>query len=186
MKRITLLCFLILTLNAYDYNFFFQKVGNYFNIEPLIIKTIAIEESGISPNKINVNIKHNNSYYKLINFLKKHNIAYKQHKKQMVSFSINKKNYIAILNFLNSNRYSFDIGLMQINNFHAKTFFMQKLLLQNPFYNIYMGSKILRECFDKSKDAYQTISCYNSGSPYKIRKTYLKNFFEIFKKIKKS
>ena len=118
----------------------------------------------------------------LINFLKKRKIKYKNYHNKMVSFSVNKKNRLLVLNFLDLYKYSFDIGYMQINNSHAKNFFMQKLLLLNPYYNIYLGTKILRECFDssKTKDAYQTISCYNSGSVYKIRKAYLKNFFVAF------
>jgi len=181
--RILFFSFLFLSLYATDYNPFFNKVGNYFNIESKIIKTLATIESGKNPNLINVNIRHKKNYYTLIKFLKKNHITYKTYKKKMVSFKVNQINYIKILNFLNTYHYSFDIGIMQINSSHTKSLFMQKLLLKNPFYNIYIGSKILRECFDRSKyDAYQTISCYNTGSIYKQNKSYIKKFFDNFKK----
>jgi len=186
MKRIIILFLLFVFVNANDYTFFFKKIGNYFNIDPLILETIAKIESNYQNNVINVNTNHKN-YYKLIKFLKKENISYKAFNKKMVMFRVNKINLARVLNFLNKNKYSFDLGIMQINNFHAKTLLMQKLLLKNPFFNIYKGAKILRECFDKSKDAYQTISCYNTGSPYKLNKKYIKKFFDAFwKKLKKS
>jgi len=163
------------------YNDYFKKIGDYYNIDYKILKTLAVIESSLSPNSINVNIKNNYQFYNLIKFLKKNHIKYKTYSKKMVYFNVNDNNYKNVLIFLNKNKYSFDIGIMQINNSHAKTLFKQELLLKNPFYNIYIGGKILRECFDKSNDAYQAISCYNSGSIYKIRKHYLKKFFDTYK-----
>jgi len=181
--RILFFSFLFLSLYATDYNSFFNKVGNYFNIESKILKTLAIIESNESPNLINVNVKHIKNYYALVRFLRKNHIHYKGYKRKMASFKVNQRDYIKVLNFLNKHYYSFDIGIMQINSSHTKSLFMQKLLLKNPFYNIYIGSKILRECFDRSKyDPYKTISCYNTGSVYKQNKSYIKRFFDNFKK----
>jgi len=181
MKKL-LIVFLSLFLYANNiYDAYFKKIGNYYNIDYRILKTIAVIESGLNSNCININIKNKNQYKRAVFFLRKEKIKFKQYRGQMISFKVNKQNYLDVLRFLDKYKYSFDIGIMQINNLHAKTFFMQELLLTNPFYNIYIGGKILRECFDKSKDAYQTISCYNSGSIYKIRKNYLKKFFDTYK-----
>ena len=183
MKKIFLFLTLYAALNAYNYNPYISKIANYFNIEPKIIKTLSIIESNNNPNAINVNIRNNKSYNRLIVFLAKNKIDFNSTHNKMVSFSVKKQNYIQVLKFLDKYHYSFDIGYMQINNSHTKTLFMQKLLINNPVYNIYIGSKILRDCFDRSHyDAYKTLSCYNTGSVYKIRKPYIKRFFMAFNK----
>jgi hypothetical protein len=182
MKKVVFFFFAVF-LFANEYNFFFKKTGDYFNIDPKILIALSKIESNFNKNALNVNInKHN--YKKLVKFLKIHQIPYKFKKFKYISFNINGFNYKEVYNFLTKNSYSFDFGLMQINSSNIKSFLDFQLMFKYPFYNIYKGAYILRSCFDRGGDAFMVISCYNTGSPYKLNKWYIKRFFDAYKKIK--
>lgn len=121
-KTIIIISLLISSLNAdiMDYEPYFQKAGNYYNIPPLLLKNIATIESAGNPNAIRINDNGTKDYGLMqINSI---------HLRQLASWGINERN---ILNpqinifagswLLSQHIKERGFNLQAIGNYHSKT-----------------------------------------------------------------
>ena len=60
---------------------------------------------------------------------------------------------------------SYDLGLMQINNWWEKTLGDYWHELSDPCYNVVVGAWILKQCFDRFGYCWGAVACYNTGKP---------------------
>jgi len=162
-------------------NYVFGRAGDRYNIDPKVIAAVAYYESGLYPNVVSILTKTKYKKNIVVKFLKRHGYKFKPHKRRVVVY-VSKNNYPAqMFNFLNKLRIGYDVGLMQINSFNIKSMKLNPVaLLYNVPYNIEVGAKILRSCFDRfSDDTANAFECYNKG--YNINNYNYKYYSSIIK-----
>lgn len=193
MKKILLF---LLILNQFVFSavsedkidYVFGAAADKYNIDPKVIAAVAYYESRLYPNIVSILTKSRYKKNIVEKYLKKHNYKYKKHKRRVVVY-VSKSNYpTKLFNYLNRLKLGYDVGLMQINSFNIKSMKLNPVaLLYNVPYNIEIGAKILRKCFDQfSNNIPNAFECYNKGYntnkyTYKYYTSVIKAYMRIIK-----
>lgn len=165
----------------------FNMASVYFKINKEILKGIAKIESGFNPYAALIKTKDNK---KTIAFLQENKIAFK-HSEPYISVSPKTKNEAMILydQLIAKSRdfdiVDYDLGVMQVNRLNFKYYKVdEKDYFLNYQKNIFLGTDVLRKCFDRFQTAKDTIECYNRGTDdSRFRKnnySYFSKFFDQY------
>lgn len=68
---------------------------------------------------------------------------------------------------------TYDIGIMQVNTFWSKRYNIPTNYLYYNCTNIYLGTFILKQCFDRFGYSWRGVDCYNKGMKAKHNSQYV-------------
>lgn len=140
-----------------------------YNIDYRLLYSLAKVESGCNKYAIGAYTKKRVLAQRAVALMKKTGIKFKHHHETYIAvYPKDEKEFHTALAIIKKNRLKYDVGIMQISsgNIENNNWKIDDLL--STEYNISTGASILRECFDRSKDVYKALECYNKG----FKKTY--------------
>lgn len=82
-------------------------------------------------------------------------------------FSTRRDAWRALRRNLAAGRRSIDIGLMQVNWRYHRGQLLDPWTALDPYHNLRVGARILRQCFDLTGDWWQAAGCYHAPGPDK-------------------
>lgn len=142
-----------------------------YQIDQIIINQIINQESGGNPHAIGAVIRNDFSFpiQKIFSKLGVKYVA-SPYKTNYTHFSISPvgtSQAIAITSLFDQIGIdNYDVGLMQINSKNIKSKGLDiEMLVENRAFNVWVGTGILRECFNKfyPKGSVYVFECYNKG-----------------------
>lgn len=149
-----------------------KNASNKYGIDKRILYTLAKIESGFKPNIIaflsDKKIKIHSNQKIIIN-----NIPYES--KYLIQIIADKNTLKKIAKQLINNKFSIDMGLMQINSINVSLEELEYIF--DLDFNISKSISILELCVDRKKSLKKSIECYNKG----FRKIKNFNYYEKFK-----
>lgn len=162
----------------------FNMASSYFKINKEILKGIAKIESDFNPYAALIKTKDSR---KTIAFLQENKIAFK-HSDPYISVSPKTKNEAITLydSLITKNKdadiLDYDLGVMQVNRMNFKYYKVdERDYFLNYHKNIFLGTDVLRKCFDRFQTAKDTIECYNRGTDdSRFRKNNYSYFSKFF------
>lgn len=162
-----------------------KEVSQKEDIDSRIVYTIAKIESNFEPLVITMlTSKENARRFKDINNPNIKIIASEytyNNKKWIVNFyPINLAFAKALARAFKKQKFSFDVGIAQINTMNFKIEEIDYIF--DPKYNLLKSSKILKDCQHIKKDLKNTIECYNYGTRKRASYPYYKRFYTSFVK----
>ena len=190
-----LLAFKPATSHAYC----FSEAGDLTGIDPLLLIAVAQQESGLETKAVNLRIRK-----KVDSILRKHGISFKRstvyrkgkkRRFRYYMYTIKFKNYrqFRVLKRLMKRAVGYDVGLMQINDYHIRLLKRYGLdewdLVQEPCLNVVIGATILKSCMAIFKnDLKRSLECYNRGTKARRVRTYpyAKRVLKIYRALKRS
>ena len=78
--------------------------------------------------------------------------------------------YQALIDFLGQGKKLIDIGLMQVNWHYHQDKLRNPWQALDPYFNLHVGARILRDEYDKTHDWYQAVGRYHSPGQHSDQK----------------
>lgn len=92
--------------------------------------------------------------------------------------------YLALIDFLEQGKKLIDIGLMQVNWHYHQDKLRDPWQALDPYFNLHVGARILRNEYDKTHDWYQAVGRYHSPGQNSDQKQRANQYAEhVFKRI---
>lgn len=152
----------------------FEIATTYFKIDRKILREIAVTESNLNPYAVLLKTSNKEP---IIELLIQNKIGYKASEPYISIMPKDVESALVVYRSILKNKslsiLDYDLGIMQVN----KNNFVRYGVEEEKYYincreNIFLGSDVLRKCFDKFKTSKETIECYNRGpSDDRIKKS---------------
>jgi len=187
--------FLNILITSLLSNSLYKTVGDYLDINPLLLKTFSFIETSESDYAMNIQSKTK----KILKLLDKYSSSYKysylkDKEKYIISVNVNDKQkaeefYDNFIIFIKSNPkeiITYDLGRMQINNRNIKRLKLdEKKYYLDKGLNIFFAGVIFNDCKRIFKGSLsKTIECYHYGTDEsKFTYIYFDKFYSQFLKV---
>lgn len=181
-----LFLWIILIIGAQAATNIWINAGNAYGVEPRLLYAISKVESNLEPYCISISYKRLSKQKKetLYKLLKEKDIPHYTYTQVIEVKGENLDQAKTVINFLDKNNFpNFDIGLMQINNYHKKSLArrgisLEKLLDEDV--NLKVASGILWYFYKKHGSYHEALNGYNG----RVKKNpYSKKVFAVLKKL---